>query len=155
MRQKLCADCGFELHKARVEPKRTLPLQAVAAQFVPEVAGIQDAPSSGRSAAAPVPAAAAVVEGPSPFENSVMSKLMAIMVEASTNTSEALVRLAASKESGGNRIHSTMRVQIPTDWPKYGDDGTYDGDPMRSTSTWKTCSGSLTTATGCHGTSAG
>ena len=76
-----------------------------------------------RPAAAPVPAAAAVEEEPSFTTDLVMAKLMAIMVEANANTSEALVKLAAAKESGGDRIHSTMRVQIPTDWPKYGDDG--------------------------------
>ena len=36
VRQKFCADCGFELHRARGEPKRTLPLRAAATQFAPE-----------------------------------------------------------------------------------------------------------------------
>ena len=60
-----------------------------------------------------------------------MTKMMAALVEANTNTSAALVKLSAQKDANGSRVHSTMRVQIPTDWPKYGDDGTYDGDPKR------------------------
>ena len=48
VRQKFCADCGFELHEARPEPKRSLPLRGDAQTFMPETARSQDAPSSGR-----------------------------------------------------------------------------------------------------------
>ena len=145
MRQSFCAECGQRLHDA-ADAQAPSGLRNEARPFVPATAGSQEASSALRSPAIPRSQEAssalrslggsdshsvAPSDGASIADDPVMIKLMGALVEANTNTSAALVKLTTQKDGHGGRVHSTMRVQIPTDWPKYGDDGVYDLDPKR------------------------